>query len=834
LAAIHDLIDQVPDARLRERLKAEWAKTAQDKKFGLVFEDHLPELLVMDTAVPKVGDLVCLRGESLKTPWMVHRIESGVATCVSLSEVPESRDLETKTLVVVKQFGEPIFPALVPIDAVQNAAPDAPWHTLIEADNYHALQLLEYLYAGQVDCIYIDPPYNTGARDWKYNNDYVDANDSWRHSKWLAFMERRLRLAKNLLRPDNGVLIVTIDEHEVHHLRMLLESVFPEARTQMVTIVNNAAGVSQGAFYRVEEYAFFVFLGTSKPIPGSDDYLSEQQESTTNQFWFSLIRYGGINALPSKRANLVYPIAIDPESLEIIGTGPSLQARLDAGENFGNLDTWKPDRDELGKLPRVWPYRGNGSLSTWQLNETTLMDLYQRGFVRVRRQKGGPGENQFSISYVKSGNREKVEKGEIPILGRERPNGPLVLGQTSRSVVGKTVWKRAKHDAGKWGSRFLRETLGEVNFDYAKSPYAVLDCLDSAVGDRKHALIVDFFSGSGTTLVATEMLNKRDDGQRRCILVTNNEVSAEEAERLRQQGYQPGEAAWESQGICRSVTWPRSKFTILGRRDDGTPLPGDYLTGRSLEREKPRNFTWLGFLDPALLDTVAKKKQLVALILGLPQNLVTEEGFVVSGDHSVSVLFDPEKSEGWLTALEDQAHITDFYVVSTTKKQFESLKADISDLLGPVVTTEEERRLLAQGFEANLAYFKLGFLDKNQVALRRAFDELLPLLWLRAGGRGARPEISGKKTPSNWFVPEGNPFVVLLDEAQMSDLLTQLTGRTGLTHLFVVTDSDESFKSLAREARAVLGASNPQLEAVQLYRDYLRNFAINQEVGASQ
>ena len=85
---------------------------------------------------------------------------------------------------------------------------NAPWHTLIEADNYHALQLLDYLYAGKVDCIYIDPPYNTGARDWKYNNDYVDANDSWRHSKWLTFMEKRLKLAQKLLKPDTGVIVV--------------------------------------------------------------------------------------------------------------------------------------------------------------------------------------------------------------------------------------------------------------------------------------------------------------------------------------------------------------------------------------------------------------------------------------------------------------------------------------------------------------------------------------------------------------------------------------------------------------------------------------------------
>ncbi|WP_374235157.1 MULTISPECIES: hypothetical protein [unclassified Thiocapsa] len=100
----------------------------------------------------------------------------------------------------------------------------------------------------------MDPPYNTGARDWKYNNNYVDGNDAWRHSKWRAFMERRLRLAKWLLKPDTGVLIVTIDEPEVHHLGMLLEQTYPEASRQLVTIVINQKG-GQGRLSRSEEYA---------------------------------------------------------------------------------------------------------------------------------------------------------------------------------------------------------------------------------------------------------------------------------------------------------------------------------------------------------------------------------------------------------------------------------------------------------------------------------------------------------------------------------------------------------------------------------------------------
>ena len=188
----------------------------------------------------------------MKEVWQVKSVKDGVVTLVKPKDdahpseptrsAAEPVSFAVEEVLVVREFGEPIFPSLVPVDAVANGPADTPWHTLIEADNYHALQLLDYLYAGKVDCIYIDPPYNTGARDWKYNNDYVDGNDGWRHSKWLAFMAKRLKLAKTLLKPDTGVLIVTIDEHEVHHLGMLLEREFPEAWRQLVTIVINQKG----------------------------------------------------------------------------------------------------------------------------------------------------------------------------------------------------------------------------------------------------------------------------------------------------------------------------------------------------------------------------------------------------------------------------------------------------------------------------------------------------------------------------------------------------------------------------------------------------------------
>lgn len=351
MAKIEDLIAQIPDERLRKGIATEVKALKKSKKFGLVFEEHLPETVRLPQLPVKPSDLVALKRESGNQLWRVTSIKKGIATCdravEGYSEAKDAnREFPVSDLVVVRNFGAPIYPALVPVDRVERGGPDKPWHVLINADNFHALQLLLYCYEGKVDVIYIDPPYNTGARDWKYNNDYVDGNDPWKHSKWLSFMEKRLKMAKRLLKPD-GVLVVTIDEHEVQHLGCLLSQLFPNCRRQMVTIVNNGAGVSQGGFYRVEEYAYFCFLGNARPVPGDDDLLSNEDKVKDTPIWFSMIRYGGINALPSKRNGLVFPIAIDPKSNRIVDCGKTLKQRVKDKEVSGNLDEWKPSPRRL-------------------------------------------------------------------------------------------------------------------------------------------------------------------------------------------------------------------------------------------------------------------------------------------------------------------------------------------------------------------------------------------------------------------------------------------------------------------------------------------------------
>lgn len=268
MAAINDLISRIQDPELRAQIQAEVNKLSRQKKFGLVFEDHIPECTPLYELPIRVGTLVAKKDGSVNDLMMVSAITDGRATCIYQKDA-ETVEYPLDQLVAVARFGEPIYPYLQPIDTVCNAPDSDLWHTLIQADNYHALQLLEYLYAGQVDCIYIDPPYNTGAKDWKYNNDYVDGADSYRHSKWLSFMEKRLKLAKRLLNPKDSVLIVTIDEKEYLHLGCLLEELFPNGIITMVTdVINPRAGVARpNSFTRSQEYVYFVQIGSSSIIP---------------------------------------------------------------------------------------------------------------------------------------------------------------------------------------------------------------------------------------------------------------------------------------------------------------------------------------------------------------------------------------------------------------------------------------------------------------------------------------------------------------------------------------------------------------------------------------
>ena len=251
-------------------------------------------------------------------------------------------------------------------------------------------------------------------------------------------------------------------------------------------------------------------------------------------------------------------------------------------------------------------------------------------------------------------------------------------------------------------------------------------------------------------------------------------------------------------------------------------MAGEYLTGRTVTKEKPRTYRQLSFTDPATLTTTARKRELVSLIQAIPAGEIKgDTAWFVSAEErcTAAILFDAAQGDAFLDALEGLDHITHFYIVTQNNRRFAELKAQIEDLLGPIEASEEEKRPMRDGFPANLEYFKLDFLDKNQVALGRQFREILPLLWLRAGAVGARPELPADAPIPALLIPDANPFAVLVDETRFADFLEAVSGRSDITHLFLVTDSEDAFREMAEQLAAP--------HVIQLYRDYLENFMIN-------
>ena len=244
-----------------------------------------------------------------------------MAVCDSDDGTITAVKLPVRSLVVVKRFGEPIFPSLRKVESVVRGD-SAFHHVLIEADNYHGLQLLSWLYAGKVDCIYIDPPYNTGARDWKYNNNYVDKNDVYHHSKWLSMMKRRLALAFKLLR-DGGIACITIDDYEVHHLKCLLEEGFSGISILgTVAIRNNPSGRSTVNGLSIShEYAILVGKGRAKltPMPRSaEQWARFNEEDEDGPFaWRNFRKDGGKSPIEPRGRAILYPIYVNGNTIRI-------------------------------------------------------------------------------------------------------------------------------------------------------------------------------------------------------------------------------------------------------------------------------------------------------------------------------------------------------------------------------------------------------------------------------------------------------------------------------------------------------------------------------------
>jgi adenine-specific DNA-methyltransferase len=294
----------------------------------------------------------------------------------------------------------------------------------------------------------------------------------------------------------------------------------------------------------------------------------------------------------------------------------------------------------------------------------------------------------WALRYLMSGTVQGIEDGSIEITGHGDRGEVIghVLG--GRHKLAKTMWYRGRHNAGgAGGTQLLNALLGERNvFSFPKSVYAVRDCLEVAIGNRSDALIVDFFAGSGTTMHATCLLNAADEGTRRSIMVTNNEVEEQLARKLQKQGLYAGDADFDRHGIFEAACRPRCTAAITGKRPDGEPAPGKYLDGDPYADGFRENclFLRLDYVEP---DDVELGRQFAAIVpilwlasggLGPQPDPTPTDGYLMPPASPFAVLLRESAFRRFAASLDDRPDITHIWLVTDSERAFADLRAALT------------------------------------------------------------------------------------------------------------------------------------------------------------
>lgn len=694
MSRLTDLLQQARglDPKLATELEREIRHSQNQRSFGLVFERHLPDAVELPTRPVRRGDTVYIlppRGSKKagdKTLWTVAKIDRKAegGPSATLVETKPAKDSEAEVrdgvlvedLVVVAQHDDTIYPGLVQTGEVINSDdPEAPFHTVINSENLHALNLLTYTHRHKVDCIYIDPPYNTRDKDWKYNNDYVDGDDQYKHSKWLSMMEKRLELAKELLNPEDSVLIVTIDEKEYLRLGMLLEQTFPEARIQMVSSVINPAGAGRTAdFSRTDEYLYFVQLGSSI-------LLAESREVENVPVVWDTLRRSSLAGARGKKGkgacgpNQFYPIYVDEQTGYIDSIGEP-------------IPEWMPRNDAPSKdgCVSVFPVRPDGTEMNWGITPDVAVRRLADGHLRAGKPK--PNEPQpYVISYLTGGIVRDLKNGKAVQTGVKEDGSIVAHYPKGKDKMPTTHWNKKSHDAQRYGTEMLKALIPKRNFPFPKSLFAVEDAISMFLRTKPNATVLDFFSGSGTTAHAVMRLNKQDGGRRRSISVTNNEVSFEEAKKLTKDGFRPGDQEWERLGICDYVTKPRIEAAITGRTPDGEPIKGDYKFTDEFPMsdgfEANARFFTLTYEPPTMVRHGLAYKQIAPLLwmragqFGRVIESIPDRGWDVAESHGI--IKNIAATDTFAEAVRETETVTTIYIVADDNLMFQSAVAKLSD-----------------------------------------------------------------------------------------------------------------------------------------------------------
>lgn len=677
MSRLTDLIAQTKaiDPAIGTDLEREFRVLSSRLPFGLNFERHRPEAVELPQRPVRKGETVRIlpprdsiqKGD--QRLWQVRTIDRSrkSAELVLLGAAEgEKRTVELAELVVVAEFRDTIYPGLVSTGSVQRGG-GKPFHTVINGENYHVLKALTYTHSGAVDVIYIDPPYNSGARDWKYNNDYVESDDLYRHSKWLAMMERRLLVARTLLNPRESVLIITIDEKEYLRLGLLLEQMFPDANIQMVSSVINPKGTARTTYFsRTDEFIFFVFFGTAKvPNHTVDGEAGEIR-------WRYLRRTDIESARGTKKGGPAqfYPIYVDNSSNRIVRIGDPLPHGVP-----------RETAPALDGCTAVFPIReDDGMEMNWGLTAPSLQKALEAGYVRVSKSRSSVLQ-PYVFSYVTAPNIKRIKSGKLIPAGR-RPDGSwIIVDPKGKSGRPTTTWREGSHEAGAFGTSLLRALLPGRKFPFPKSLYAVEDTLRFFINDKPNATVLDFFAGSGTTAHAVMRLNRQDGGSRKSISVTNNEVGADEHKALRAKGLRPGDLDWEAHGICESITKPRVAAAVSGVTPNGQPIKGEYKFTDPFPMnvgltENAEFFTLTYELPVAVSHNMAFSRIAPLLWLragatGRRINEVPADGWEVADTYGI--LVDIDAASAFIKALKKSRSVRLAYIVTDDDRRFQAI-----------------------------------------------------------------------------------------------------------------------------------------------------------------
>ena len=361
--------------------------------------------------------------------------------------------------------------------------PGGVYNFILEGDNLHSLRLLEKTHAGRIDVIYIDPPYNRGKDDFVYDDNYVGTEDAFKHSKWLSFMEKRLRIAYSLLSED-GLMFVSIDDNEQAALKNLIDDIFSEENFIIaMPRITKKSGKTTGSFSKNHDYVL-VYTKQNKDIfvmeehvdPAfqyEDEWVKERGKYKLNQ----TLDYDSL----SYSASLDYPLTI-------------------AGETFypgGDIQAWQ-ERQNGNHRRADWAWRWNQKLFDFG---------YRNGFVVIKRKSDGSAR-----IYTKTYLNARIEKDGkdgyyIEYVKRTKPLSSIGLVENQYSN------DNAKKDLAVFG---LKD-----DFDYSKPVELIKRLIKNHY--NKNAIVLDFFAGSGTTAQAVLELNIEDGGHRQFILCTNNQ-----------------------------------------------------------------------------------------------------------------------------------------------------------------------------------------------------------------------------------------------------------------------------------------------------------------------